>query len=238
MWIACGAVILIFLIIVGIKYYQIENRYDETNGLELPAVTSVVHDQNAGSTDAAETGSVSDSVDENEISDADGEDSADSTESGIVEEPDESPEESGGAAASGPAGTQESVPATDPIPQHEPATVPTEPATPEPVPDNSVVEQSPVVAVPVAAYHFRNANLLNDHFVKHGVEMGFATAEAYEAAASAVITNPNSLYKIEAEDGDGVYYLEATNEFVILSTDGYIRTYFLPSGGKAYFDRQ
>ena len=48
----------------------------------------------------------------------------------------------------------------------------------------------------------------------------------------------DSLFKIEADDGDGVYYLEATNEFVILSTDGYIRTYFLPSSGRAYFDRQ
>ena len=41
-----------------------------------------------------------------------------------------------------------------------------------------------------------------------------------------------------AEDGDGVYYIEDTNEFVILSTDGYIRTYFRPSGGKKYFDKQ
>ncbi len=88
------------------------------------------------------------------------------------------------------------------------------------------------------AYRFRNEKLLNEHYEKHGIEMGFASAESYQAAASAVITNPNSLFKIEAEDGDGVYYLEATNEFVVLSTDGYIRTYFLPSSGKAYFDRQ
>ena len=44
--------------------------------------------------------------------------------------------------------------------------------------------------------------------------------------------------KIEKEDGDTVYYVEATNEFVVLSTDGYIRTYFLPDSGKRYFDRQ
>ena len=87
-------------------------------------------------------------------------------------------------------------------------------------------------------YVFRNEKLLNEHYEKHGIEMGFASAEEYQAAASAVITNPDSLFKIEADDGDGVYYLEATNEFVVLSTDGYIRTYFLPSSGKAYFDRQ
>ena len=109
-----------------------------------------------------------------------------------------------------------------------------------PVPEVAeVVTPEPVVPVVTApAYCFRNERLLTEHYEKHGIEMGFPNAAAYEAAASAVITNPNSLFKIEAEDGDGVYYLEATNEFVVLSTDGYIRTYFLPSSGKAYFDRQ
>ncbi len=85
---------------------------------------------------------------------------------------------------------------------------------------------------------FRNVELLNEHYEKHGKEMGFSSASAYEAAASAVVSNPASLHKIEAEDGDDVYYLEATNEFVVVSTDGYIRTYFNPNGGKDYFDRQ
>lgn len=91
-------------------------------------------------------------------------------------------------------------------------------------------------------YHFRNEKLLNQHFEKHGGEFsdyfGYETAEEYEKGASDVINNPDALYKTEAEDGDGVYYLESTNEFVILSTDGYIRTYFLPSGGIDYFSRQ
>lgn len=91
-------------------------------------------------------------------------------------------------------------------------------------------------------YHFRNEKLLNQHFEKHGGEFsdyfGYETAQEYEKGASDVINNPDALYKTEAEDGDGVYYLESTNEFVILSTDGYIRTYFLPSGGIDYFNRQ
>ena len=87
-------------------------------------------------------------------------------------------------------------------------------------------------------YHFRNKNLLEQHFEKHGKEMGFETMEAYEKAASDVINNPKALFKTEAEDGDYVYYVEETNEFVVLSLDGYIRTYFLPSSGKKYFDRQ
>ena len=62
--------------------------------------------------------------------------------------------------------------------------------------------------------------------------MGFTDAKAYEQAAAAVVTNPLSLHKLEAEDKDDVYYLESTNEFVIVSTDGYIRTYFKPDKGK------
>ena len=40
------------------------------------------------------------------------------------------------------------------------------------------------------------------------------------------VKNSAALHKTEAEDGDGVYYLESTNELVIVSTDGYIRTFF------------
>lgn len=87
-------------------------------------------------------------------------------------------------------------------------------------------------------YYFRNAKLLGQHYEKHGIEMGFASEEEYEAAASAVITNPEALHKTEKEDGDGIYYVEATNEFVVLSKDGYIRTYFNPSAGIKYYNRQ
>lgn len=88
------------------------------------------------------------------------------------------------------------------------------------------------------SYRFRNNKLLTEHYNKHGKEMGFSSASEYQDAASAVINNPVALNKIEAEDGDYVYYVEATNEFVVLSTDGYIRTYFLPDSGKKYYDKQ
>ena len=91
---------------------------------------------------------------------------------------------------------------------------------------------------PAADYTFRNWDLLKSHYKKHGIEMGFDSAEEYEAAANAVIANPDALVKTEKEDGDYVYYVEDTNEFVVLSTDGYIRTYFYPDSGKSYFDRQ
>lgn len=89
-----------------------------------------------------------------------------------------------------------------------------------------------------ADYRFRNNKLLSQHYDKHGIEMGFASKEEYEAAAAAVVVNPNALHKIEKEDGDDIYYIEETNEFVVVSTDGYIRTYFNPSGGIKYYNKQ
>lgn len=87
-------------------------------------------------------------------------------------------------------------------------------------------------------YTFRNDDLLESHYEKHGEDMGFATPAEYEAAANKVIDAEDVLHKIESEDGDDVYYLERTNEFVVVSTDGYIRTYFYPNDGIDYFNRQ
>ena len=87
-------------------------------------------------------------------------------------------------------------------------------------------------------YNFRNNDRLTEHYKKHGKEMGFKSAEEYEDAASDVVNNPNALHKTEKEDGDDVYYVEDTNEFVVVSSDGYIRTYFYPSAGIDYYNRQ
>lgn len=86
-------------------------------------------------------------------------------------------------------------------------------------------------------YSFRYESYLEEHYKKHGIEMGFESKEEYLKAANAVITNPNALHKLEAEDGDHVYYVESTNEIVFLSRDGYLRTYF-ECWGKGYFERQ
>jgi len=85
---------------------------------------------------------------------------------------------------------------------------------------------------------FRSKKLLDQHYEKHGKDMGFANAKEYEAAAAAVVANPDALHKIEKEDGDDIYYLEETNEFVVVSTDGYLRTYFLPDSGIKYYNKQ
>lgn len=86
-------------------------------------------------------------------------------------------------------------------------------------------------------YRFRDKSRLNEHYRKHGIEMGFSDAQSYEQAANAVAHDPQALHKLEKEDGDDVYYLESTDEIVFISQDGYIRTYFNP-GGIDYFNRQ
>lgn len=90
----------------------------------------------------------------------------------------------------------------------------------------------------VKKYKFKSEKQLEEHFDKHGGDMGFATAKDYERAASDVINNPDSLHKIEKEDGDDIFYLEETNEFVVLSKSGHIRTYFYPDAGINYYNKQ
>ncbi len=86
--------------------------------------------------------------------------------------------------------------------------------------------------------HFRNSQLLEEHYEKHGRAMGYESAQAYQKGAQAVLSNVDALKKREAEDQDLVYYLEATNEIVFVSQDGIIRTYFNPEDGIDYYNRQ
>lgn len=113
-------------------------------------------------------------------------------------------------------------------------------AVTSPKPSETTAKQTVMTeaAVQKSSLRFRSDKLLNDHYEKHGIEMGFSSAEEYERAAAIAAESPEALHKLEKEDGDDVYYIEATNEFVVISTDGYIRTYFYPNDGKDYFDRQ
>ena len=85
---------------------------------------------------------------------------------------------------------------------------------------------------------FRNDNLWEEHFLKHGGEFGYTTKEDYLEGANEVVTSASSKHKQEAEDGDDIYYDAENNEIVFVSKDGYIRTYFKPSDGIEYSNRQ
>lgn len=85
---------------------------------------------------------------------------------------------------------------------------------------------------------FRNETMWEDHFEKHGSEFGYKNKEEYLKGANEVINSSTSKHKTEAEDGDKIYYDEDKNEIVFVSIDGYIRTYFKPSDGINYYNRQ
>ena len=87
-------------------------------------------------------------------------------------------------------------------------------------------------------YEFYDEEHLQEHFEKHRDEFDYSSAEEYEKGANRVIYTFGVLHKKEKEDNDDIYYRVNTNELVIVSSDGYIRTYFKPEDGMAYYDRQ
>ncbi|MBE6827928.1 MAG: hypothetical protein E7514_04845 [Ruminococcaceae bacterium] len=83
---------------------------------------------------------------------------------------------------------------------------------------------------------FRTSKQLTSHFEKHGNEVDAKNEMDYVDKANAVISNPKALHKHEAEDNDDIYFLRSTGEIVFVSTDGYIRTYFISD--ENYFNKQ
>jgi hypothetical protein len=86
-------------------------------------------------------------------------------------------------------------------------------------------------------YSFRTGELYESHFQKHRDEFGNISKETYLIMANDLIDLQSVLTKYE-DDGDILYYDEATNEFLVLSSDGYIRTFFKPDNGINYYNRQ
>ena len=93
---------------------------------------------------------------------------------------------------------------------------------------------------------FRTEKQLEEHYQKHVIDQeefvddfGDITIEQYLMLAQWLIDFPdeNVIMKYE-EDGDELFYNTEYNFFGVLSKDGYIRTFFRPSAGQEYFDRQ
>lgn len=92
----------------------------------------------------------------------------------------------------------------------------------------------------VKEYKFRSQKLLDQHFEKHGREFGRITKEEYVKMANELINSDSDsvLSKTEKEDGDYVFFDRNTGYFAVLSKDGYIRTFFVPSQGEKYYNKQ
>lgn len=89
---------------------------------------------------------------------------------------------------------------------------------------------------------FRTEQKLVEHFQKHVIEQqefGDISVEDYLYFAQELMTVVEGEDTLTKEiDGETFYYDAETNEFGVLSSDGYIKTFFKPSDGQAYFDRQ
>ena len=120
--------------------------------------------------------------------------------------------------------------------QEEAATTTTAPTVPAATTTTALTEQEKEYV----SYTFRTKKQFDGHFEKHGKEFGSITQEEYLKKANDLINNDSDtiLHKTEAEDGDYIFYDTVNNEILFLSTDGYIRTYFKPSSGIDYYNRQ
>ena len=88
-------------------------------------------------------------------------------------------------------------------------------------------------------YTFRNKQRYDEHYEKHGAEFGDITKEQYLDMANELINSTSdSVLTKTSKDGDYVYFDQNTGYFLVLSDDGYIRTFFIPTAGKKYYDKQ
>ncbi|PJN53023.1 tRNA3(Ser)-specific nuclease WapA precursor [Paenibacillus sp. GM1FR] len=92
---------------------------------------------------------------------------------------------------------------------------------------------------------FRSTSLLDEHFQKHVIErreFGPITKAAYLQGArdlfGTIADGTNILTKTRLSDRATLIYNRNTNEFLSISRDGYIKTYFKPSGGLRYYNNQ
>ncbi len=85
---------------------------------------------------------------------------------------------------------------------------------------------------------FRTQRQLEDHYRRHGGELGYRSMDDYVSGANAVISRPGNMSSLQ-NDGDTQYLNPDTCEYVVVSRDQYIRTYFRPNRDCVrYFERQ
>jgi len=87
---------------------------------------------------------------------------------------------------------------------------------------------------------FKSQELLDSHYTKHASEFGNITKDQYlKGAQNLTNSNPGGNILTKARpNGDALFYNKATNEFAVKASDGTIRTYFKPTDGINYFNRQ
>ena len=91
---------------------------------------------------------------------------------------------------------------------------------------------------PLDNYSWGNNDTLNDHYARHGKDVGATSAQDYAKKANDFYNN-RSNYQVKV-DTDGVIrvYDSQTNVFGSYNVDGTTKTLFSPKSGQKYFDSQ
>lgn len=92
-------------------------------------------------------------------------------------------------------------------------------------------------SVPEGKPGFANTRALDDHFARHGRDVGARSAQEYAELAAKFRAEGTHPTKVGA-DGTVRMYDPASNTFASYTPDGTIKTFFKPSSGAAYWDRQ
>ena len=82
-----------------------------------------------------------------------------------------------------------------------------------------------------------NSRTLQDHFNRHGEQMGCSTKESYAAHAVSFANRVDRTNCVSFVDrrGSTYKYNIKTNTLAIVTKDGYVVTYFKPSAGYDYY---
>ncbi|MGN1013828.1 MAG: minor capsid protein [Butyricicoccus sp.] len=85
---------------------------------------------------------------------------------------------------------------------------------------------------------FESPELLNRHYEKHRKEFGDITPEEYLERANQLLHEELSedVEQIVRSDGSISKYKFSTNEFLVVTVDEFIRTYFLPTDKEKYWE--
>ncbi len=136
---------------------------------------------------------------------------------------------------------EESVPTDTTAP---PETTPAPETTLAPETTTAPPETEPVATEPEddvveISYYFRNKSTYDSHYEKHKDEFGDITQEDYLRMANELIfSDADTVLTKYEDDGDFMYFDTATGYFLVLAPDDYIRTFFVPTDGIDYWNRQ
>lgn len=86
-----------------------------------------------------------------------------------------------------------------------------------------------------------NKHGYDKHYNKHAEDMGLTTKESYASHAlkfANTVDKINCVSFVHTKTGSTYKYNKVTNEFAIITKDGYVVTYYKPQSGYKYYKSQ